>query len=515
MRLSRHKLQPHAAIAGAIFGTVPLIFTASSAVAATAPLSTSPQIAVTTDSLTYNDTSTAPTESQVLAAAGVSATCGQPFIANFSSIDFTTTGHYTANVADACDGQQAAAQAITIAVVHPVPAGTYTPLPLGDPALTETRTTMTLAPGITLTHIVRGTTPAAPSAINTTPEGPWIVNVVEIDPHRAQGHLQLVRGYLTDRKTVGQFVSQVNGLAGINGSFFDISDNFGVPDALAVENGKLVGNPEGEDAGNGVRNGDATGPVINSRTNQLVLNGHYTWSGNVQNLQTLQNLAFTEIDKKPYVPPACATMTDQTQCTVPGDVVHFDPEWGAETPAGPGVEVVLDKAGKVVSTNTTRGVALQPGQTSIQATGSYAASLLSLVQGGGVFKTTLQLFDNGQPVPLTPGMQADTGSEVLLSDGVNLNPEPNGDTGGSRNPETSIATTKNGDIILFTVEGRSTTSVGVNFPEESAALESLGAWNAEGLDGGGSTELVAAGQYVTTSSDGTERADGDAFVWVP
>ena len=303
MRLSRHKLQPHAAIAGAIIGTVPLIFTASSAVAATAPLSTSPQIAVTTDSLTYNDTSTAPTESQVLAAAGVSATCGQPFIANFSSIDFTTTGYYTANVADACDGQQAAAQAITIAVVHPVPAGTYTPLPLGDPALTETRTTMTLAPGITLTHIVRGTTPAAPSAINTTPEGPWIVNVVEIDPHRAQGHLQLVRGYLTDRKTVGQFVSQVNGLAGINGSFFDISDNFGVPDALAVENGKLVGNPEGEDAGNGVRNGDATGPVINSNTNQLVLNGHYTWSGNVQNLQTLQNLAFTEIDKKPYVPP--------------------------------------------------------------------------------------------------------------------------------------------------------------------------------------------------------------------
>ena len=195
--------------------------------------------------------------------------------------------------------------------------------------------------------------------------------------------------------------------------------------------------------------------------------------------------------------------------------MHFDPEWGAETPAGPGVEVVLDKAGKVVSTNTTRGVALQPGQTSIQATGSYAASLLSLVQGGGVFETTLQLFDNGQPVPLTPGMQADTGSEVLLSDGVNLNPEPNGDTGGSRNPETSIATTKNGDIILFTVEGRSTTSVGVNFPEESAALESLGAWNAEGLDGGGSTELVAAGQYVTTSSDGTERADGDAFVWVP
>ncbi|HEY2508326.1 MAG TPA: phosphodiester glycosidase family protein [Streptosporangiaceae bacterium] len=55
----------------------------------------------------------------------------------------------------------------------------------------------------------------------------------------------------------------------------------------------------------------------------------------------------------------------------------------------------------------------------------------------------------------------------------------------------------------------------MNFPEESAALIDLGAANAEGLDGGGPTQLVADGQYVTTSSDGTERPDGDALVWVP
>src|SRR5438552_7119241 len=69
----------------------------------------------------------------------------------------------------------------------PIPAGTYTPLPLGDPALTETRSIETLAPGVTLTHIVRGITPANPSEINTTLEGPWIVSVVTIDPHKAVG----------------------------------------------------------------------------------------------------------------------------------------------------------------------------------------------------------------------------------------------------------------------------------------------------------------------------------------
>lgn len=409
-----------------------------------------------------------------------------------------------------------------------VPAGTYTPLPLGDPNLTETRTITTLAKGVTLTHIVRGTTPATSSSINTTPDGPWIVNVVTIDPKVARGHLQDVRGYLTDRKTVGQFVAQAHGLAGVNASFFDINDDYGVPDGLAIENARLVGNPDGEDHASGVANGETTGPVIDSRTNKLVLNGNYSWSGTVENETTGQSMNLTEVDKNTYLPSACASLTDQTQCTVPGDLVRFDPAWGPTTPVGNGVEVVLDSRGDVVRTSTTRGTALKPGQTSIQATGTDAAALLNLAQGGGRLKTTLSLFDKGQPVHLTPGLQATTGSEVLVDNGVNENPEPNGDTGGSRNPETSVATTKNGDIILFTVEGRSTASVGVNFPEESAALLSLGAYNAEGLDGGGSTELYAEGQYITTSSDGyvtgssggttwngTSRADGDALVWVP
>jgi Phosphodiester glycosidase len=411
-----------------------------------------------------------------------------------------------------------------------IPAGTYTPLPIGDPALTETRSFETLEPGVTLTHIVRGTTPASSSDINTTLEGPFIVNVVTIDPKKAKGHLQVVRGqYLTSRNTVGQLVTQANGLVGINASFFDINDNFGVTDGLDVENGQLVGNPDGEDAGSGVPNGEVSGPIINSQTNKLVLNGSYTWSGTAENLKTGQSLTLTEVDKKPFVPSACASMTDQTQCTVPGDLVHFDPVWGAETPTGNGVEVVLDKQGDVVSVNTTRGTALQPGQTSIQATGSYAAELLNLVNGGGHIKTTLRLFNNGTPVHLTPHTQATTASMVQLDNGVNDFPYPNGvDTPTTRNPLTSVATTRNGDIILFTVEGRATFSVGMSYPEESAALLDLGAWNAVNLDGGGSTQLFTGGQYVTTSSDGyvtsssdgtvsngAERADGDALVWVP
>jgi exopolysaccharide biosynthesis protein len=68
----------------------------------------------------------------------------------------------------------------------------------------------------------------------------------------------------------------------------------------------------------------------------------------------------------------------------------------------------------------------------------------------------------------------------------------------------------------------------MTYPEESAALLAMGAWNAVNLDGGGSTEMYTGGRYVTTSADGYVtgstgqttwngklRADGDAIVWVP
>src|SRR6202012_516796 len=103
----------------------------------------------------------------------------------------------------------------------------------------------------------------------------------------------------------------------------------------------------------------------------------------------------------------------------------------------------------------------------IQATGSDAAALLSLVKGGSRLKTTLQLLNNGTPVRLTPSTQAATSSWVQVNDGVNEFPYANGvDTPTSRNPLTAVATTRNGDIMLFTVEGRATFSVGMSYQEE-------------------------------------------------
>lgn len=420
-------------------------------------------------------------------------------------------------------GQAQAARATTTSVCSAgfrlIPAGSYRPLPIGDPALTETRCITTLAPGVTLTQIVRGTAPATSSSIDTTLEGPWDVNVVAIDPAKARGHLEDVRGqYLTDRNTVGDLVARARGLVGVNGAPFDINDNYGVPLGMAIRNGQIIGDPEpASPEGNW-----SGGVIIDPATSKLLSVGTFTWSGTIENTRTRQALALTHVDKNTTVPPACAAMTDQTECTVPGDLIHFDRIWGPVTPAGSGVEVVLDKQGHVVRADTTRGTALAPGQTSIQATGSDAAQLLSLISGGGRIITTQRLYENGVQVHPTAGLQGlggwqPTPGQGLVVGGVNEDPYPAGSRqpDGGRNPITVVAATASGTIQLITFAGRSTTSVGVAGDEADAALVSLGAYNSLQLDGGGSTEMVANGQYLTTSSDGTERPVGDALVWVP
>jgi hypothetical protein len=93
-------------------------------------------------------------------------------------------------------------------------------LPLGDADLTETRTSQAVAGGVTLTRVVRGTEPAPPGQINTSTRGPWVLNVLTIDPRRARGHL--VAAYGPDMAQVEkttELVRLAGAVAGVNASF--------------------------------------------------------------------------------------------------------------------------------------------------------------------------------------------------------------------------------------------------------------------------------------------------------
>ncbi|WP_330341931.1 phosphodiester glycosidase family protein [Streptomyces sp. NBC_00557] len=382
-------------------------------------------------------------------------------------------------------------------------------LPLGDPGLTETRTTQTLAQGVTLTRIVRGTEPAPADQINTTTRGPWMVDVLTIDPGTARGHLRATYGPdLAHTEKTTDLVRSSGALAGVNGSFFTFTashDYPGDPVGLGLYDGRLLSEPTGDSA--------EADFVVDAPGNRAVM-GRLSWSGSLRNRRTGATLPLTYLNHPPLVPADCAGPADPTQCTAAGDVVRFTPEFAASTPSGAGVEAVLDRHGCVVRTQRTRGTQLAPGQTSVQATGAEAAALLRTVDGGCLRTDSVLTDEQGRRVPLHPGLFGVNGRYRLTAHGRIVVPAGSGSF-FDRNPRTIAGTTRDGRIVLATVDGRMTTSVGTTMAETAALADALGLTDAVNLDGGGSTTLSVEGALVNHPSGPAERAVGDALVFVP
>ncbi|MEJ1105542.1 MULTISPECIES: phosphodiester glycosidase family protein [unclassified Kribbella] len=387
-----------------------------------------------------------------------------------------------------------------------------TGLPLGDQDLVETRTSRALAEGVTLTQIVRGTEPALPDQINTTTRGPWVVNVLTIDPAKSKGRLKATYGPdLAKVEKTSELVKSAGALAGVNASFFTFTANPtypGDPVGLGIFDGKLLSEPLTDPA--------EANLVIDANSNKAVM-GHLQWSGSVVNRSTDVRLPLEFINHPPVIPAACATLPDQTTCTEPGDVVLFSKEFAASTPAGAGIEVVLNRYGCVVKTATTRGTVLAPGQTSLQATGKDTVALLNAAANGCLNRDIKLSNENGDDVPLRTGLYGVTGRYRLTANGEIVVPAGTGSF-FARNPRTIAGTTPDGKILLATIDGRQTTSVGTTMDETAAVADALGMHDAINLDGGGSTAMALQdGTLVNhpSGAGGAERAVGDAIVFVP
>ncbi|TCO44969.1 uncharacterized protein DUF2233 [Kribbella antiqua] len=406
----------------------------------------------------------------------------------------------------------AAALLVTAALVPTAAAATSGTLPIGDSDLAETRSTQVLAGGVTLTKIVRGTEPAPADQLNTTTRGPWVVNVLTIDPAKAKGHLKATYGPdLAKVENTSVLVKSAGALAGVNASFFTFTANPqypGDPVGLGIFNGKLLSEP--------LTDPTEANLLIDAKSNKVVM-GHLRWTGSVVNRQTDIKLPLEFVNHPPVVPADCATLPDQTTCTTPGDVVLFTPEFAAATPSGAGVEVVLNRYGCVVRTSTTRGTNLAPGQTSLQATGKDTVSLLNTVANGCLNRTIKLANENGDDVPLRSGLYGVTGRYRLTKNGEIVVPAGTGSF-FARNPRTIAGTTRDGKILLATIDGRQTTSVGTTMDETAAVAKALGMDNAINLDGGGSTAMALRDGTLVNHPSGTggaERAVGDAIVFVP
>ncbi len=403
-----------------------------------------------------------------------------------------------------------AATSVAVSGMLSVPAveavGTPGTLPLGDADLREVRTTRTLAAGIDLTSIVRGTHKATRSTIDTTTRGPWRIQVLSVDPHTAHGHLATTyRDDVARTERTTELVRTSGAVVGANASFFlPTSDYPGDPAGLAVHAGEVVSEPTAP--------GSAEVDVlIDAATNRLSY-GHLSWRGTLRNRTTRATLALQHLNHPPTVPPACADLEDPTLCTRPGQVSSFTRAFAAHTPAGPGAEVVLDPSGCVVHHDSTRGRSLDAGQRSIQATGRQAGFLLSMTQQG-CLSTSVSLLQGVERVQTTPTLFAVNGRYQLVRDGKAQVPTGSGSF-FTRNPRTLIGSTRSGTVLIVTVDGRRTSSVGTSMQETTALARSLGMVDAVDLDGGGSTAMAVGSKLVNRPSGHKERSVGDALVYL-
>jgi hypothetical protein len=375
---------------------------------------------------------------------------------------------------------------------------------------------------------------------SATDEGPWRLRVLTIDPRRFRGALVASFGPdIEQRETTSALSRAAGATAGVNGGYFVLDPAAGAP---------------GDPAGVGVYRGRLLSETVGNRP-ALVLDQRAEhsrvqrlhWRGVVTQVRPPSRtprsghglrLALDGIDRVPGLirncggtaddQPTSAPLHDFT-CTDADELVAFTSQYGPVTPSGPGLEAVLDKRGRVVSLRTPRGGPLARGYRSVQATGSLVDTLRRLaVVGKRLTVSTSLRTANGDKLHQGPGTSVVNGGPMLVRNGrVHVTPRVDGFVrptnpstyygfSAKRNPRTFAGVDAQGRTLLVTVDGRSTSSLGLTIVETAAVARALGMRDALNLDGGGSTTTVVGGEVINQPSDTAgERPVGDALLVLP
>ncbi len=134
----------------------------------------------------------------------------------------------------------------------------------------------------------------------------------------------------------------------------------------------------------------------------------------------------------------------------------------------------------------------------------------TIYRGAFVFgEHTLQHWGSGSTAAFPSwGEEAVNGDATLVLDG---NAVDCGGCGSGRAPRTAIGYSEDqGTIWLVTVDGRSSASAGKTIDELAILMDSIGAYRAMNMDGGGSSTMwTSSAGVVNSPSDGSERTVGN------
>lgn len=363
----------------------------------------------------------------------------------------------------------------------------------------------------------------------TVDTGPWRVDILTIDPRRFRGGLDLTVGTdIESRQRTSEMAATAGATAGVNGGYFVLDPASGAP---------------GDPAGVAVLDGRLLSETIDGRPALVVRDDarrsdvvRLTWAGELRSAG--RTLALDGVNRVPGLIRNCGGTPDDLPtadprhdftCTDPDEVVVFTPEYAAVSPAGPGVEVVLDRRGIVTDVRSPRGGPIPSDGRTVQATGALAAELTALADRGHRIHVRTHLRDEHGRGPLLRGSTSivNGGPELVrdgqvdvtaAADGFVRPGEPSFYYGfvHKRNPRTFAGADDAGRLLLVTADGRSTSSLGLSLTEAALVAQALGMREAINLDGGGSTTMVVGGQVVNDPSDAAgERPVGDALLILP
>jgi hypothetical protein len=360
--------------------------------------------------------------------------------------------------------------------------------------------------------------------------GPWVVNVLEVNPKKFKGRIvpELGTKIVPEREKVSSITARTNALSATNGGYFVMGPSDGT---------------EGDLAGVSMIGGDLISEAVNGRTSVIL--SKFGRDVRISPIETHLSVvtsdgAKREIDglnRKPGLIRGCGgvadTPTDRPKhdftCTDSSELIQFTPRFGQTTDAGEGLDVSLDSIGKVIEVRNRRGGSIPKDGSVLSGTKDAAEWLRTHAKVGKKINIHKSILANGSSLPVdkTTGI-VNGGPRLLRSGKINItafaegfhwpeNPEFFYRFGNRRNPRTLIGVKADGTILLVTVDGRHPGySVGASFEESAQIMKSLGATEAVNLDGGGSTTMTIGSELITHPSDPTgERPVGDAILIMP
>ena len=186
-------------------------------------------------------------------------------------------------------------------------------------------------------------------------------------------------------------------------------------------------------------------------------------------------------------------------------VIVYTSKWGKTSPAAPKYGIQAAVAGGEVVNWSTHAIEIPKDGFVISGPAKIVEEILNEKNIKLEVKTSPEWSDvkhiiSGGPYLLKEGEKyIDTQEEKLNA--IN-----------GKNPRTAIGYTKDGNLIMVTVDGREQSSVGMTLGELAWFMQSIGAYEAMNLDGGGSSVMYVKGNVVNSPAQKGGIAISNAFV---